>query len=222
MLIREYGIHISQGRVYRLMKGMTLPKMSTSKPVNKTQKNPDASEKSNILKQDFSQSAPNKVWVSDFTYIKAGNRWFYLCVVIDLFSRKVIGWQLSSKPDADLVISAFKKAWSERNCPEGLMFHSDQGAQYTSKAFRRLLDSCGVLQSFSKKGYPYDNAVCESFFKYLKKELTNRESYADEKELRLALFEYIESYYNNRRPHGSIGMQTPNQAEENYSSNFSL
>ena len=122
----------------------------------------------NHLQQEFNQKSPNLVWASDFTYIKVAAKWYYLYIVMDLFSRKIISWHISGKPDADLVITAFKKAYDKRNQPEGLMFHSDRGFQYTAFSFRQSLDSLNVVQSFSKKGYPFDNACCESFFKYLK------------------------------------------------------
>ena len=133
---------------------------------------------------------------------------------MDLFSRKVIAWNISSKPDVDLVMDAFKKAYVKRNKPVGLMFHSDRGTQYTAFSFRQLLDSLNVVQSFSKKGYPYDNACCECFFKYLKKEEINRRTYHSLNELQMSVFEYIEGFYNSRRPHGSLEMLTPNEKEE--------
>ena len=135
---------------------------------------------------------------------------------MDLFSRKVISWSLSAKNDADLVISTFKKAYEKRNSPYGLMFHSDRGSQFTAFSFRQLLDSLDVVQSFSQKGYPYDNACCECFFKYLKKEETNRKNYQTKQELFLALFEYIEGFYNTKRPHTTLNMLTPNEAEALY------
>ena len=130
------------------------------------------------------------------------------------FSRKIISWNISSRPNADLVIQTFQKAYHTRNCPAGLMFHSDRGSQYITFAFRKLLDELNVIQSFSKKGYPFDNACCESFFKYLKKEETNRRTYHSLQELQLSVFKYIEGYYNSRRPHSSLGMLTPNEKEE--------
>ena len=199
------------------MREMDLPKMSTDRP--KYHRQAEISVNcTNHLKQQFSQNAPNLVWVSDFTYLKAGGKWYYLCVVIDLFSRKVIAWHISAKPDVELVMTAFQKAYTVRNAPYGLMFHSDRGTQYTASAFRRLLDSLNVVQSFSKKGYPFDNAVCESFFKYLKKEETDRRTYAALNDLKLSVFSYIEGYYNAKRPHGSLGYLTPNEMEAAYRS----
>jgi len=215
ILRRDYGIHISVGRVYRLMKSMQLPKMSTEKP-HRSNSRKDHADCQNYLQQKFKQNAPNLVWVSDITYIKVSNKWYYLCVIIDLFSRKVIAWHISGKPDADLVITTFKKAYTARNVPCGLMFHSDRGSQYTAFAFRTLLDSLDVVQSFSQKGYPFDNAVCESFFKYLKKEEICRRNFRTFAELHRSVFEYIEGFYNTRRPHGSLGYLTPNEMEANH------
>ena len=209
VLERDYGLHISVGRVYLLMKSMQLPKMSTTKPAIIFAKYDEI--KTNYLEQNFEQKAPNLVWVSDITYIKASGKWYYLCVIIDLFSRKVIAWDISAKPDADLVISVFNKAYTTRNISAGLMFHSDRGTQYTAFKFRKLLDELNIVQSFSKKCYPFDNDVAEAFFKYLKKEDTNRRTFSSFSELKLSVFEYIEGFYNSKRPHSSIGYLTPNE-----------
>lgn len=197
------------------MKSMQLPKMSTEKP-HRSHPGKDHAVCQNYLQQKFKQNAPNLVWVSDITYIKVSSKWYYLCVIIDLFSRKVIAWHISGNPDADLVITTFKKAYTVRNVSCGLMFHSDRGSQYTAFAFRTLLDSLDVVQSFSQKGYPFDNAVCESFFKYLKKEEICRRNFRTFTELHRSVFEYIEGFYNTRRPHGSLGYLTPNEVEANY------
>lgn len=214
VLERDYGICISVGRVYRLMRCMKLPKMSTDKPKKQYRNtNTDNAVCSNHLKQQFSQAAPNMAWVSDFTYIKAGSRWYYLCVVIDLFSRKVISWNLSDKPDTALVMNAFRKAYVKRGKPKGLIFHSDRGTQYTSEPFRRLLSDLNIIQSFSKKGYPFDNAVCESFFKHFKREEANRRTYHSVNDLHNAIFEYIDGFYNSIRPHASLNNFTPDEVE---------
>ena len=176
--------------------------MSTDKPF-RNYRHKENGKCTNHLQQEFDQKCPNIVWASDFTYIKVTDRWYYLCIVMDLFSRKFISFNISSKPDFDLVMAAFKKAYERRNRPQGLMFQSDRGSQYTAFSFRQLLDSLNVVQSFSKKGYPFDNACCECFFKYLKKEETNRRTYHSLQELQLCVFEYIEGFYNSKRPHGS-------------------
>jgi transposase InsO family protein len=196
------------------MKQMNLPPISTKKP-NFSVYN-DQNEYDNHLKQQFNQLAPDTVWVSDITYIKVSGKFYYLCVIIDLFSRKVIAYNISSRPDSALVIETFLLAYKSRKTPYGLMFHSDRGSQYNSFSFRKLLDDLNVVQSFSKKGHPYDNAVAESFFKYLKHEEINRRNYSSLQELKLSVFEYIEGYYNSKRPHSSLGMLTPNQKEQNF------
>lgn len=214
VLERDYGVRISVGRVYRLMQTMDLPKMSTRKP--KFVHASDDIECTNHLAQKFYPEEPNQVWASDTTYIRVGSKWFYLCVIIDLFSRKVIAWKISGQHNVDLIIDTFNLAYESRNKPQYLMFHSDRGCQYTAYSFRKLLDSCDVLQSFSRKGYPFDNAVVESFFKYLKQDEVNRRTYHTLQELQLSIFEYIEGYYNSRRPHGTLNMLTPNEKEALY------
>lgn len=137
LLQRDYGIHISALRVYRLMKNLNLQRMSSEKPF-RNYKHHDHGECTNHLQQEFKQKSPNLVRISDFTYIRVSGKWSYLCIVMDLFSRKVISWNLSRKPDVDLIMTAFKKAYNKRNRPNGLMFHSDTGSQYTAFAFRQL------------------------------------------------------------------------------------
>lgn len=147
---RDYGINISVGRVYRLMKTLQLPKMSTGKP-HASKNYSDNGICRNHLHQNFNQKAPNLVWVSDITHIKAGGKWYYLCIVMDFYYRKVIFWHISANADTMLVITAFRKAYEKRNAPFGLMFHSDRGSLYTAFTFRQLLDSLNVVQSFLKK-----------------------------------------------------------------------
>ena len=214
ILNRDHGIKVSVGRVYRLIQKLNLPTMSTSKPFIKASKeNCDDTKLCNRLKQEFNPPEPNIIWASDFTYIKVNGAWFYLFIIMDLFSRKIISWNISNKADCNLIISTFNDAYNKRNRPTGLMFHSDRGTQYTATPFRKLLDKFNVVQSFSKKGYPFDNACCESFFKYLKKEECNRKNYHSIGELKLSLFEYIEGFYNLKRPHYSLGLMTPNEKE---------
>lgn len=216
----EYGIYISVGRVYRLMKSMNLPKMSTIKPKFIHSKNDNSASFNNEVNQQFTTDKPNLVWVSDITYIKVNGSFYYICVIIDLFSRKVISYTVSKNIDGNLVSDTFKRAFAARNYPENLIFHSDRGSQYTSKQFRKLLDCCNVIQSFSAKGYPYDNAVAESFFKFLKLEELNRQTFYTKAQLELSLFEYIEGFYNNKRPHSNNNMLSPNQKEKIYFDNL--
>lgn len=213
ILFVQFGKKVSVGRVYRLMKSMDLPKMSTVKPTQ-TFINSSLDEYKNLLKQKFYPDKPNLVWVSDITYVKVNNRFFYVCVVIDLFARKVIAYKTSSKIDSQLVLDTFFSAYYKRNSPTGVMFHSDRGCQYTSKIFRNTLDSLSFVQSFSAKAHPFDNAVAESFFKYLKKEELDRKTFTSLNELNLALFEYIEGFYNSKRPHFANKLLTPDEKEK--------
>jgi putative transposase len=196
------------------MKSMELPALASKRP-KAGRIITESGDFTNHLQQNFTTHAPNIVWVSDITYIRVAGKFHHLCVIIDLFSRKVIAYKLSSRADAQLVKDTFTIAFENRK-PAGLMFHSDRGSQYTAFSFRKLLDKYNVVQSFSKKGHPYDNAVAESFFKFLKLEETNRRNYQSQKDLELSLFQYIEGYYNPKRPHGSLGYLSPNQAEANY------
>ena len=220
LLGSEYGIYISVGRVYRLMKSMNLPKMSTVKPKFIYSKKEDCAAFNNVIKQNFTVDKPNLVWVSDITYVKVTSNFMYICVIIDLFSRKVIAYSVNNRINEQLVETTFLKAFQSRNQPKNLIFHSDRGSQYTSGKFRKLLDNCNVIQSFSAKGYPYDNAVSESFFKFLKLEELNRRYFYTKKQLELSLFEYIEGFYNNKRPHSANAMLSPNQKEKIYFNNL--
>lgn len=217
ILLRDYGISISIGRVYRLMKSMSLPKMSTAKPVFKKSKNKVSLIRPNHLKQAFNPPAPNQVWTSDFSYIPIGKKTFvYLCVILDLFSRKVIAWTVGATIDTSLAITTLDKALHSRNLTDSVLFHTDQGSQYTSFEFRKFLENHPIVHSLSKPGYPWDNAVTEVFFKYMKKEELNRRHFRSIEEVRLACFTYIEGFYNAKRPHGTLDMLTPNEKEALY------
>ena len=165
------------------------------------------------VNRNFSVDEPDRIWCSDFTYIWTDEGWAFLCVVIDLFSRKVVSWSLMKRHTCALVCEAFRKAFWRRGTLKGLTFHSDRGSEYSSSEFRRLLDSCSVVQSFPAPGCPYDNSVCESFFKYLKKEETDRYRYRTFEQLRASILGYIDGYYNSRRLHSSIGYMTPNEKD---------
>ncbi|WYJ83100.1 hypothetical protein IGL98_000396 [Enterococcus sp. DIV0840] len=209
MLLSDYGISISIGRVYRLMSTMNLPKMYTVKPAFKPTKGQISLKHPNYLKQAFNPPAPNQVWTSDFSYIPIGKKSFvYLCVILDLFSRKVIAWTVSKKIDTALAITTIEKAIQVRKPKASVLFHTDQGSQYTSFEFRQYLEDHSIVQSLSKPGYPWDNAVTEAFFKYMKKEELKRRTFSSLKEVQLTCFEYIEGFYNSQRPHGTLDMLT--------------
>ena len=216
ILLRDYGVNISEGRILRLLKSMTLPKMSTIKPRFKSKKAPVFSS-DNLLKQEFNPNSPSQVWTTDFTYISIGpKRHVYLCAILDLYSRKCIAWKVSDRIDAKLACDTLEIAINKRKPKEPIIFHSDQGSQFKSASFRKLLDEHQLLASYSKPGYPYDNAVTEVFFKYLKQREINRRTYHSIQEVQLSCFEYIEQFYNNYNPHSANKGLTPNQKEENY------
>ena len=212
--LKQNGHTISERRITRLMKEMGLSSTGPHPRLN------SANDRQyqyypNKLKRRFLTDAPNAVWVSDITCAKVGMDFLYLCVVIDLYARKVVGYSISEYIDTALITDAFQRAYSSRGKPSCLTFHSDQGTQYTSYEFRTLLKRCGVSQSFSAPGNPYDNAVAESFFATIKKEDFRRNYYASEEEFRAAVDSYIE-YYNDYRPHQRLGFLTPNQAEDEW------
>lgn len=175
----------------------------------------ESEKKRNVLQQQFSVSRPNEVWVSDVTCFKLTNRYYYVCVILDLFSRKVISYKISKKNSTQLITSTFKNAWELRRPEPGLLFHSDRGSQYTSYRFQQMLHEHAVVQSFSNSKKPHDNAVAESFFASFKKEELYRRDYASEPEFRKGIDSYIE-FYNTRRPHRTLKNRTPCQVEEDY------
>lgn len=212
MLARE-GIRVSNKRVSALMREMGLEsvRVDAKKQFQLREKN----TRKNLVQRNFKVIKPNQVWVSDITAFKVKGKWFYLCVVIDLFSRKVIGFRVSQKSSTRLLTTTFKKAYIDRGKPSNLMFHSDQGSQYTSKAFTALLKDCGVTQSLSTPGQPLDNAVAESFFSSFKKEEAYRKDYTSERHFIESITKYID-FYNNIRPHKTNHYKTPSELESKY------
>lgn len=170
--------------------------------------------KENLLKQQFTVTRPNEVWVSDVTYFKYNNTVFYICVILDLFARKVISHRISLNNSTQLTKNTFMTAYNERQ-PQDLIFHSDQGCNYTSATFRMCLKDLNIKQSFSNPGNPFNNSVMESFFKSMKTEKLYRTDFRSEREFRKAVKEYIE-FYNEKRPHSVLRYRTPNKLEEDY------
>lgn len=163
----------------------------------------------NLLAQDFTASRPNEKWVQDITYLATDEGWLYLAVVIDLYSRQVVGWAMSERMKAKLVCDALTMALFRRGFPSGVIVHSDRGSQYCSRRYRRLLEKHALRCSMSKRGDCFDNACAESFFHTLKVELTHGERYAARQDLRQVVFEYIETYYNRVRRHSALGFISP-------------
>lgn len=171
----------------------------------------------NTLDQDFTADAPNRKWVTDITYLATATGWVYLAVVLDLFSRKVVGWALGPTLETELVSTALRRAIEARR-PDGqqLLHHSDRGCQYTSTAYQQTLKTLGIECSMSRTGCCYDNAVMERFFWSLKHEWTNHDHFEKLEDARLSVFRYIETFYNSQRLHQTLGYQPPNQFEANF------
>lgn len=213
LLASIYSINVSVGRVQRLMRQLDLPKMSTIKPRFKKTTQENSSICVNHLEQRFYPCSPNQVWCSDITYVKTGSSFSYLCIVMDLFARKVIAWNLSKKMDTSFVIDTVRKAITGRLLKAPVLFHSDRGTQYTCAQFRRFLDENNFVQSFSNKSNPWDNAVVEAFFKFLKHEELSRHSLSCFEQAKIAIFEYIDGFYNTSRPHSANNYLSPDQKE---------
>lgn len=206
----------SKHRVSRLMreKGLVPKKRRRWKWRYRKVERPNVSP--NLLQRDFSVSEPNQTWVGDIKYIWTAEGWLYLATVIDLFSRMVIGWEMSAKADAELVRNALMMAHSERQPENETIFHSDQGCQYTSHSFQELLKELGVKGSMSGRGQCLDNAVAESFFSSLDTELLWSHPLKSRSEGRLEVFKYIELFYNRSRLHSSLGYVSPLQFEKSH------
>lgn len=168
----------------------------------------------NLLDRAFEASAPNRKWVADFTYIWTAEGWLYVAAVIDLFSRRVVGWAMKAEMTAQLVADALMMAIWRRGKPDSLLHHSDQGSQYTSEPFQRLLADHGITCSMSRSGNVWDNAAIESFFSSLKTERTARKVYRTRDDARADVFDYIERFYNPRRRHSTLGYLSPVEFEK--------
>jgi len=182
-----------------------------------TQVDPSKAPAPNTLAQDFTAEAPNRKWVTDITYLWTAAGWVYLAVVLDLFSRKVVGWAVSASLETELVAAALRRAIEARRPESGtLLHHSDRGCQYTSDGYQRILRTLGIQCSMSRTGCCYDNAVMERFFWSLKHEWTNHERFADLESARLSVFKYIETFYNPVRLHQTLGYQSPDKYEADH------
>ena len=201
--------------VAKAMKDLGLKSRVSSKfKPTTTVSDPDKKPAPNILAQDFKATAPNQKWVADITYLPTHGGWVYLAVLIDLFSRKIVGWNMSDQLTTPLVTGALRNALETRR-PETreLIHHSDRGCQYTSDAFQQILQTTNITCSMSRTGCCYDNAAMERFFWSLKHEWTNHAQFADLEEARLSVFKYIETFYNPVRLHQTLGYMSPNLFE---------
>lgn len=209
------GTPLSRYRASRRMKQLGLVSMQPPSHAYKKAEQPHL-DIPNLLDREFDVKAPNKVWSGDITYLWAGTRWAYLAVVIDLFSRKPVGWALSLSPNTELVAKALTMAYESRGEPRGVMFHSDQGCQYTSLGFQQRLWSYQMTQSLSRRGNCWDNAPTERFFRSLKTEWVPEIGYPDFAAVKQSVTEYMIGYYSALRPHKHNDGLPPNVAERKY------
>lgn len=200
-LLKERGLRARNGKRFRYF-----PRTGAKTNIN-----------ANVLRQNFKASAPNLKWVSDITYIRVGRTWLYLAAVVDLFSRKVVGWALERHMRESLILEALEMAVSQREPKGHTLIHSDRGVQYRGNEYQEALRNYDIACSMSRKGNCWDNAVMESFFSRLKVELIYAEDYKTVDEVRAGVFEYIEIFYNRMRRHSSLGYVSPHKFEQQFS-----
>ncbi len=207
--LRSQGLRINRKRVLRLMRENSI----TAKMKKKFRKTTDSNHSNyvspNLLNQNFNVALPNTVWIADITYISTHEGWLYLSVILDLYSRKVVGWSMSNRMTSQLVIDSLEHAVEVRKPEAGLIFHSDRGSQYSSFDFRKSLEKHKIIQSMSGKGNCYDNAVAESFFHTLKTEWIYWEKFKTRNEAKSSAFSFIEVFYNRKRRHSYLEYLSP-------------
>lgn len=207
--LKEIGLEVGHRRVGRLMRQNGISVVRTHKHKVTTDSNHKFNIAPNLLNRDFFAERPNQKWVVDISYIWTREGWLYLAVVLDLHSRRVIGWAVSNRMKRDLANRALKMAIALRRPPKGCVHHSDRGSQYCSNDYQKILRQHGFMVSMSGKGNCYDNAAMETFFKTIKAELIWRRSWQTRRDVEVAIFEYINGFYNPRRRHSALGWKSP-------------
>lgn len=207
--LRDEGLICNIKRVERLMKENNIRAKMSKKFKITTDSKHTYPVADNILNREFSVDKKDRVWVSDITFINTSEGWLYLCIIMDLFSRHIVGWSMDNHMRTDLLIDAFNMAYKKRKPESGLLFHSDRGAQYASNNFSNLIKTKKFIASMSRKGNCWDNAPAESFFHSLKTEEVNFRMYKTRAEAKRSVFEYIEVFYNRYRRHSSLGYLCP-------------
>ena len=207
--LQELGFDVSHHRVGRLMRQNGIKAVRTRKHKVTTDSNHSFNIAPNLLDRKFTASGPNQKWAGDITYIWTSEGWLYLAVILDLYSRRIIGWAASNRMKRDLVIRALEMAVALRQPPKGCIHHTDRGSQYCSNDYQKVLKKHDFQVSMSGRGDCYDNAVVETFFKTLKAELIWRTTWTTRRQTEIALFEYINGFYNPRRRHSTLGGKSP-------------
>jgi len=220
--LKDEGYHCGRHKVARLMRSDGLRGCPKRRFKVTTQRDPSHPVAKNLLAQDFATDAPNQCWASDITYLATNQGWLFLAIVMDLYSRRIVGWSMSRWINRHLVIDALRMAIDARQPKGALIHHSDRGAQYTSDDFRVELDRHGIQCSMSGRGNCYDNAVVESFFGLLKRERVNRVRYRTRDEAKADVFDYIEVFYNRKRRHGYLGNISPAAFEKQTSGLYEM
>jgi transposase InsO family protein len=212
--LRESGQRHGRNRISRLMRQENIfGRQKRRFRVQTTDSNHAEPVAPNRLAQVPTPQRPNQVWVADITYVKTKQDWVYVAAILDLYSRRIVGWAVSSQINTALVLAALQMALCHRQPPEGLIFHSDRGVQYASLEYRQALAVAKLIASMSRRANCYDNAAMESFWSTLKLELIYRRDFADQDQVRQAVFDYIEVFYNRQRLHSALGYKTPAQFE---------
>jgi len=208
------GVAVGRKRVERLMRRLALSGLVPKRYRRTTIRVPGVRTAGDLVERDFRPSAPNQLWVADIKYVRSWQGWLYLAAVVDCYSRRVVGWSMRADLEAELVVDALAMAVARRRPAAGLVHHSDQGSQYVSLIFGERCRDAGVRVSMGSKGDAYDNAVAESFFASLEKDLLRRRSFPTRQDARTAVFDYIETFYNPIRLHSTLGYLSPVEYEK--------
>jgi len=207
-LADDHGIRVGRKRVARLMRENGLRGATLRKYVVTTQSDPAAAKPVDLVERRFYAEAPDQLWVADMTYIPTWSGWLYLAMVLDVYSRKIVGWAIDTNMRTELILDALQMAVTQRQ-PRGVIHHSDRGSQYTSYAFGKRCQEAGIMPSMGSVGDAYDNAMAESFFATFEREVLNRRRFKSQAEARMAVFEWIEGWYNPHRRHSGLGHRSP-------------
>jgi putative transposase len=214
-LADDYGLRVSRKRVARLMRELGIQGVSRRrKGLRTTARAKEAPAATDLVRRRFRSSGRDRLWVADITYVPSWQGYVFLACVLDAWSRKVVGWSMRDDLRAELALDALAMALARRRPAPGLVHHSDRGSQYTSLAFGKTLSKSGVLASMGRRGDAVDNAVCEAFFATLETELIDRHTFRTRDEARLALFQWIEGFYNPKRRHSALGQRSPDRFEQ--------